>query len=199
MYFGIHPSHANVSNVTRRCLDLPPEIRSKKRMAAPLVIIPGPKEPSNLEPYISGVLQEFSAYGPTMGTPDSGGAELKVTVIKRHDPTGELTTTSMVHQPILGSTAADTPAAAKMDKRTCTAARMGCGGCLLQGTNDIPVATASGAGPRTRKGVMHYLGYDKPTQCGLCVEGLPSTAHLCGAEEIRLDHDSQVTLHIVHI
>jgi hypothetical protein len=49
-------------------MDLPPEVRSKKRMAAPLVIIPGPKEPSNIEPYISGVLQEFAAYGPTTGT-----------------------------------------------------------------------------------------------------------------------------------
>lgn len=116
-----------------------------------------------------------------------------MTVIKRHDTTRELALSTMVHQPILGSMAADTPATAKIDKRTATAARLGCGGCLLQGTNDIPVATAPGAVPGTRKGVMHYLGYDKPTKCGLCIEGLPSSKHLCGAEEIQLDHDSQVS------
>jgi hypothetical protein len=113
-------------------------------------------------------------------------------VVKRHDATGELTSTSMVHQPILGSMAADTPATAKIDKRTSTAAKMGCGGCLLQGTNDVPVATAPGTEPRTRKGVMHYLGYDKPTKCGLCVEGVPISENICGDEEIQLDHDSQV-------
>lgn len=33
-------------------------------MAAPLVIIPGPKEPKNMEPYMSGVLIEMAQLGP---------------------------------------------------------------------------------------------------------------------------------------
>jgi hypothetical protein len=38
--------------------------RNKARFVAPLVIIPGPKEPKNITPYIQGVLDDFRDYRP---------------------------------------------------------------------------------------------------------------------------------------
>lgn len=47
-----------------RCVDIQAMYRSKSRFVCPLVVIPGPKEPSNISPYVQGILQAFKKYGP---------------------------------------------------------------------------------------------------------------------------------------
>jgi hypothetical protein len=46
-------------------MDIDPMYRSKARFVWPLVVIPGPKEPSNITPYVKGILESFKAFGPT--------------------------------------------------------------------------------------------------------------------------------------
>jgi hypothetical protein len=38
--------------------------RSRRRFVAPLVIIPGPKEPKNIYPYVEGIMSAMAACGP---------------------------------------------------------------------------------------------------------------------------------------
>jgi hypothetical protein len=108
------------------------------------------------------------------------------------DDDGLLKARDFIHQPILGSMCADGPAAAKVSKHLTAGAFLGCGVCGLRGVNDIPVKDGATGDVHTKKGVMHYLGYDKPTPCGLLVPGAPTTTNLCGDPAIRFDHDSQV-------
>lgn len=199
-----------------RCLDLPPEVRTKKRMAAPLLVISGPNEPKNMEPYMSGPLQELAAYGPTGDhvveapcsanyfsnsfnlsndlSPAAGPVDLKVCEVRKDPSTGHLTTSSIIHQPILAGVAADSPAAVKLSKHFAPGAFLGCGNCLLQGVNTAADTAGADGGQqgREKKGVMHYLGYAEPTTCGLMVPGAPNVERLCGDPETHIDHASQV-------
>lgn len=117
----------------------------------------------------------------------SGGKDLWVTETLKHPVTGENVTRTFVHKPMLGGFNHDGPAEAKLSKFLKSAAYLACGGCLLQGTNDIP--TAAGG---TRKGVMHYLGYCKETECGMRMEGANLVMAKVGDPRIHIDHDSQV-------
>jgi hypothetical protein len=47
-----------------RCLDIPFDIRCKRRMGAPLVLTQGPREPKKLGPYLEGPLLAFRELGP---------------------------------------------------------------------------------------------------------------------------------------
>jgi hypothetical protein len=44
----------------------------------------------------------------------------------------------------------------------------------------------------TRKGVVHYMGYDKPTTCGLRVPGAHTVQAHCADPSIHLVHEDQV-------
>jgi hypothetical protein len=48
-----------------RCLDLPPYLRNKLRFTLPLMVVPGPKEPKSMDPYLEAILEEAREYGPT--------------------------------------------------------------------------------------------------------------------------------------
>ena len=47
-----------------RCADLSPAYRNKRRFSHIIAIIPGPKEPSNIAPYLQKTLDAFRKYGP---------------------------------------------------------------------------------------------------------------------------------------
>jgi hypothetical protein len=112
---------------------------------------------------------------------------------KRDPLTGSLQCSTMVHQPILGGLCADGPAAAKVTRFLTAGAFLACGNCTLQGTNDIPVEPPPAAGGSTTvKGVMHYLGYSKPTTCGLRLTNAPTKEALCGDAEVAVTSEMQV-------
>ena len=48
-----------------RCEDLDPVTRSKRTYQLPLMVICGPKQPHDIDAYLSLVLEEFKEYGPT--------------------------------------------------------------------------------------------------------------------------------------
>jgi hypothetical protein len=121
----------------------------------------------------------------------AGRVVLKVREVTR-DGDGALKARDFVHQPILGSMCADGPATAKVSKHLTAGAFLGCGSCGLRGVNDIPVKDDDGNEVGSNKGVMHYLGYDKPTPCGLLVPNAPTVQRLCGDPDIRFNHRSQV-------
>ena len=43
----------------RTCVDMPISVRSKRNFVQPVVIIPGPREPKNMRPYVELLLEEF--------------------------------------------------------------------------------------------------------------------------------------------
>lgn len=47
-----------------RCEDMDPWTRSKRKFHVPLMIICGPKQPSNIDIYLKLVLDDFRQYGP---------------------------------------------------------------------------------------------------------------------------------------
>jgi hypothetical protein len=198
--------------LTLRCVDLPPEYRTKKRFAAPLVIIPGPMEPASIEHYVSGVLQEFAAYGPlgkqhylVLSTMDpcligtspnmllchsTGSKKMEVVELKR-SADGAMHKRLLVHQPILSGMEADQPASTKFSRFLGVAGFLGgCGGCQLVGTNLTP---KGGRAP------MHFLGYNKPTKCGLRIPEAPQQDAFCGDDAIRITHAMQVLCNPQHM
>lgn len=48
---------------------------NKRQYSHIVVIIPGPKEPSSLAPYLTGVLQDFADYGPPRPAGTVGNSE----------------------------------------------------------------------------------------------------------------------------
>jgi hypothetical protein len=50
-----------------RCADIPHSERSKRSYSCVLAIIPGPKEPSNMEPYLEPMVEELRLLGPEGG------------------------------------------------------------------------------------------------------------------------------------
>ena len=48
-----------------RCADLPYVFRSNRNFCHLLVIIPGPTEPANVEPYVEELFQDFKQHGPS--------------------------------------------------------------------------------------------------------------------------------------
>lgn len=47
-----------------RCEDMDHETRSKRKFHIPLMVICGPREPSNISAYLAPILEEFQEYGP---------------------------------------------------------------------------------------------------------------------------------------
>lgn len=48
-----------------RCADMPLSQLNRRRFCHVVGIIPGPKEPINIDPYLERLLQEFKQYGPS--------------------------------------------------------------------------------------------------------------------------------------
>lgn len=103
----------------------------------PLLIIPGPKQPSNVGPYLIGVLTELQILGKK---------GMKV----------QIKGTELIHRPLLGGILSDTPARNKVAMWLGQRAYLGCGFCLFQ-------ATAKKSEKKNVKGkeytLLHFKGY----------------------------------------
>lgn len=89
----------------------------------PLLIIPGPKQPTNLAPYLVPILTEFAKLGNCNMDPKAG--------IEVKDSTGNV----FLHRPYLASVLADSPARNKLSNWMGQRSYLGCGWCLFQGTS----------------------------------------------------------------
>lgn len=183
-----------------RCLDIEPLYRSKARFVTPLVIIPGPKEPSNITPYLQGTLQAFREFGPS----GACGTLVHIICIKRRDFSGccvgpasimvndrcrDANTNGIVvgrsfkHEPIMACFTADSPCRCKVAKWSSHAAFLGCGSCCQHGTNKTPDGSRC---------AMHFLGYAGQATGGLMVPGEQQVSGFCGSSVFWLDHEDHV-------
>jgi hypothetical protein len=131
--------------LTLRCGDLPHVERSKLLFTRILVIIPGPSEPKNLEPYLQDTLSAFKSFAP-----EQGGL-----LVKEHKvEDGRVVVREVHHKMLLGAVFGDSPGIKKLASWLSHASYFGCGYCLLKGTYE--------------HGAMRYLGYlaDQPTHTG---------------------------------
>jgi hypothetical protein len=145
--------------LARRCADLAAKGRGQTRFLRVLMVIPGPKEPASLDPYLKRVLEELqegappacaaaqasasSSTAPAQGT----GFEL---LQRRRQADGSITTSTARVHVVLTAQHADTPANRKMTKWMSHTAQRGCGYCVLMGKK------APGGG-------MCFGGYQQPT------------------------------------
>lgn len=128
--------------VALRCEDLSPVLRGKKEFTRVLMIIPGPKEPSNVDIYMELMTREFAAYGPD-------GQGLVVTPLVRCGDGKVKQGVAFKHTVMLVGLHADSPARSKAGHFLGAAAYFGCPWCWITGT---------------RVGdTMTYLGYKEPT------------------------------------
>ncbi len=65
MYTVLTQAISRICCVLCRCADLPYVFRSNRDFCHLLVIIPGPKEPKSVDPYVDELLRDFKKYGPS--------------------------------------------------------------------------------------------------------------------------------------
>lgn len=128
--------------VALRCEDLSPLLRGRKDFTRVLMLIPGPKEPSKVDMYLSLMLREFEAYGP-----DGNG--LVVNPMVRTPDGGVMQGRPFVHTVVLVGQHADSPARSKAGHFLGAAAYLGCPWCWITG--------------KRINQTMAYLGYKEPT------------------------------------
>lgn len=128
--------------VALRCEDLSPMLRGKKEFTRVVMVIPGPKEPSNVDIYMGMLLREFREYGPD-------GPGLQVTPLVQADSGRLEHGPTFMHTAVLVGLHADSPARSKAGHFLGAAAYMGCPWCWITG--------------KRVGGTMAYLGYEKDT------------------------------------
>jgi hypothetical protein len=128
--------------------------------------------------------------------PITGGEVLLMTETKEDAITGEKRVRVFQHQPILVGVNHDGPAEAKLRLQLSSASFLGCASCLHNGTNDHPVMVNGVPNGQTRKGSMHFLGYDKPVRFGMRGAACPHKMALVGDPSVYLSHDAQVRVYI---
>ena len=47
-----------------RCYEMPADMRARSAYHMPLLVIPGPREPKRIKPYLARTLQAFLDFGP---------------------------------------------------------------------------------------------------------------------------------------
>ena len=99
--------------------DLPFSHRSQRRFARCFAIFPGPKEPTNMDSYMSLLLEELKV------------GECNVTV--KVNVNGQITQQTMAHSFLLSGVYADTPAGKKLTKHAGQSSYLGCGHCWCMG------------------------------------------------------------------
>lgn len=104
-------------------------------------------------------------------------------VLERTTSGGDILQRTLRHQPLLASNTSDAPARCKLGKFLSHAARLGCGGCSLHGTN----TDADGA-----HCAMHFLGYNEHAEGGLLVPGHDVVEGLCGDALFKLSHEQHL-------
>lgn len=174
-----------------RCVDIPATHRNRRGFSLPLLVIPGAREPANLDPYFQLFLRDFRRFGPDIGTcsgewEDPGGKLMVQEAIASNDGTNTtLFSPPFRHRLILTGIAADTPGGRKLSNMTSHTGYSGCPYCLLKGT-------------RGKTGGMYFCGYSKPTETRLPLElkghalfqGIPDKA-FCGDYSILLTDEQQ--------
>ena len=171
-----------VATACLRCADLPPRLRCQREFCQPLIIIPGPTEPKNIDVYFKMTLDALQRIGPVMLDETGRRQGGQLTVVER-GPDGSIARGPFVHCVFLGAVHADTPAQRKMSQWAGHSARCGCGRCLLLGT--------SGNADNDHSG-MRFLGYNEEAQVNQFVsDDAPATAH-CGDAAIKISHEQHV-------
>lgn len=89
-----------------RCEDLPSQERTKREYHVPLMIIPGPQQPTDLDAYFNLILTEMREYGP-------GGPGLVVSPVSREADGSLVRLPPTMHRVVLTTLYADTPARVK--------------------------------------------------------------------------------------
>lgn len=131
-----------------RSFDVDPRNLGKDDNIRPLLIIPGPKQPSNLAPYLIPMLNEFHKLGNCTfrnNNPESTGVLVK-------DEAGN----QFYHRPYLSSVLADSPARNKLSNWMGQRSYLGCGWCMFQGST-------MSSGKQNVRGkeytVLYFMGY----------------------------------------
>ena len=160
-----------------RSVDIPHAHRSKARFCFPVAILPGPKEPSRIEPYLEPLFKELEVLGP-------GGDGHGLLVFDCHHRRWH------AHYAILTGWYGDSPALKKIQLWNSYAARFGCGYCTLR----------SEPGPNA--GGRYYYGYSMPAVCGLdlqvnvatgAMQNGPGFLTMCGHPRAYLTEEAQLS------
>lgn len=137
-----------------RCADIEPRNKGKSYNCMPVVIIPGPKQPKNLRPYVVQLLTELKELS-FQGMP----------VTPAHDPA-----TPIHHFAFLSGVLADTPARIKLARWLGVAGFLSCGWCLNQAVNKERKERAGQDREEEAfeedgsvRSTMNHMGYDKAT------------------------------------
>lgn len=158
-----------------RCEDLPAAVRTKRSYHLPLMIVPGPQQPEDLDCYFQVILDELKLYGP-------GGPGLVVSPAFKDGATVSCLPPRR-HRVVLTGLYCDTPARCKAGQMMKSAsAFLACNFCWLAGTKNIPEMPGNKA--------TLFLGYEKPIQPGRGL--LAGTVMQIGIDdEVRLLTDEQ--------
>jgi hypothetical protein len=162
--------------VVMRCAGLPPQLRSKNKYVKLVMVISGPGEATNLQPFFVPFLSVFQRHGPE-------GQPLDVYERRPHTDALQLVRETLW---LLGAYG-DSPMRQKLTLWLGHGAQLGCGFCAMSGTH--------------QGGAVRWVGYSRPhmvTQ-GRCT----GQAHLVGAVALQNDHhrhmvDSMAAKHLTH-
>lgn len=124
-----------------RCMDVDPRNMGKSRNMRPIAIIPGPSQPSQLDPYLKAVMAEFFSLGlHGMDVQDTADSQ------------------PYKHRPFLSGVLADSPARLKLTKWNGPGAYIACGWCTFQGTSVTSTKTVNKNTGKPSK-TVYYKGY----------------------------------------
>ena len=115
-----------------RALDLPDSLKDKRFLHIPLMIIPGPREPKRIQPYVDMIIKDFERWQP--------GRSMGIQVRRMDsDKISQQTQNSAqlsAHWPVLASWIADGPARQKVAEMRGHAAYQACGYCWIPGRKE---------------------------------------------------------------
>lgn len=145
-----------------RCADIEPRNKGKSYNCMPVVIIPGPKQPKNLRPYVAKLLVELR---------DLSFDGMTVTPAHDQKP--------IHHHAFLSGVLADTPARLKLAEWLGVAAFLSCGWCLNQAVNVVNKQEEAFDEDGSARKVMNPMGYDKPVWQDMAPRWVLSTTVFC--------------------
>jgi hypothetical protein len=156
----------SVGIISLRCCDVSPRNLGKTGSSRIVIIIPGPKMPKSIRPYIMGLLQEFS---------QAFVSKIELRVNLPNQPTVQI-------RPLLTGFLADSPARIKYAEWMGVGARLGaCGWCMNEG---VPYRHGT-----SNKVTYYYYGYHEPRPQILAFGGVEMKV---GDPRLRLSHDAQM-------
>jgi hypothetical protein len=164
---------------------MPLQAKNKRQFCHPLLVIPGPKEPTNLEPYLEKLLLAFERYGPSIVGSNEYGQEggMLATEHTRRAADGAIQQRSFKHRIFLSGVAADTLACRKLSYCQACQGTLGCQHCWLKsvavpgGGRAFKYATASDVGvPEELRGKDGFVD-------------IPTTAYAGNHDRCKVTHE----------